>query len=85
MEWTDGMEYQLTKIAKTHIMAVAKLHISGLAIAHFNWTVMSSLCFLASYPVPRMEYSVRGRGYVLAVWMSGNVCVNWNEPKACHA
>jgi len=25
MEWTDGMEYQLTKIAKTHIMAVAKL------------------------------------------------------------
>ena len=28
MEWTDGMEYQLTKIAKTHIMAVAKLHIS---------------------------------------------------------
>jgi len=29
MEWTDGMEYQLTKIAKTHIMAVAKLHISA--------------------------------------------------------
>jgi len=25
MEWTDGMECQLTKIAKTHIMAVAKL------------------------------------------------------------
>ena len=24
-EWTDGMEYQLTKIAKSHIMAVAKL------------------------------------------------------------
>jgi len=32
-----------------------------------------------------MEYSVRGRGYVLVVWMSGDVCVNWNEPKACHA
>ena len=31
-----------------------------------------------------MEYSVRGRSYVLAVWMSGDVCVNWNEPKACH-
>ena len=25
MEWTDGMEYQLTKIAKIYIMAVAKL------------------------------------------------------------
>jgi len=22
---------------------------------------------------------------VLAVWMSGDVCVNWNEPKVCHA
>ena len=31
MEWTDGMEYQLTKIAKTHIMAVAKLHISAVS------------------------------------------------------
>jgi len=31
-----------------------------------------------------MEYSVRGQSYVLAVWMSGDVCVNWNEPKACH-
>jgi len=28
MEWTDGMEFQLTKIAKTHIMAMVKLHIS---------------------------------------------------------
>ena len=27
--------------------------------------------------------SARGRGYVLAVWMSGDVCVNWNEPKVC--
>ena len=25
VEWTDGMEYQLTKIAKTHHVAVAKL------------------------------------------------------------
>jgi len=24
-EWTDGMEYQLTKIAKTHIMAMVRL------------------------------------------------------------
>jgi len=25
MEWTDGMEYQLTKTAKTHIMAMVRL------------------------------------------------------------
>jgi len=25
MEWTDGMEYQLTKIAKTHVMAMVRL------------------------------------------------------------
>jgi len=25
MEWTDGMEYQLTKIAKTHYCGMAKL------------------------------------------------------------
>jgi len=25
MEWTDGMGYQLTKIAKTHIMAMVRL------------------------------------------------------------
>jgi len=31
MEWTDGMEYQLTKIAKTHIMAVAKLRVSAVS------------------------------------------------------
>jgi len=24
MEWTDGMEYQLTKTAKTHIMAMVR-------------------------------------------------------------
>ena len=49
MDWwngTDGMGYQLTKTAKTHIMAVVRLYC--LAIAHYNWTVMSSLCFLAS-------------------------------------
>jgi len=27
MEWTDGIEYQLPKIAKSHIMAVAKLEV----------------------------------------------------------
>jgi len=25
MEWTDGMGYQLIKIAKTHIMAIVRL------------------------------------------------------------
>jgi len=25
MEWTDGMGYQLAKIAKTHIMSVVRL------------------------------------------------------------
>ena len=39
-----------------------------LAIDRFNWTVMSSLCFLASYPGPCAECSSRGRGiYVHAV------------------
>ena len=83
MEWTDVMEYQLTKTAKTHIMAVVRLYC--LAIAHYNWTVMSSLCFLASQPGPCVECSARGQGYVLAVWMSDDVCVDWNEPKACRA
>jgi len=27
MEWSDGMEYQVTKIAKTHIVAVVKLKV----------------------------------------------------------
>ena len=27
MEWTDGMEYQLTQIAKTHSMAMVKLKV----------------------------------------------------------
>jgi len=21
---------------------------------------------------------------VLAAWMPGNMCINWNEPKVCH-
>jgi len=41
MEWTDGMEYQLTIIAKTH-----HRYKCCLAIARFNWTVKSR----ASYP-----------------------------------
>jgi len=43
MEWTDGMEYQLTKIAKTHHRGRGEV----VAITCFNWTVMSSLCFQA--------------------------------------
>jgi len=43
MEWADGMEYQLTKIAKTHHRGRGEV----VAIACFNWTVMSSLCFQA--------------------------------------
>ena len=68
MGWTDGMEYRLTKIAKTHHHGRGK-------VARFNWTVMSSLCFLALYPGPRVACSVRGQGYVLAVLTSGDVCV----------
>ena len=36
-------------------------------------------------PGPCVECSARGQGYVLAVWMSDDVCVDWNEPKACRA
>ena len=62
MEWTDGMEYQLTQIAKLTA-----------------WP-----CKVESAVSPLLT-SARGRGYVLAVWMSGDVCVNWNEPKVCRA
>jgi len=41
MEWTDGMQYQLTIIAKTH-----HRYKCCLAIARFNWTVKCR----ASYP-----------------------------------
>ena len=56
MEWTDGMEYQLTKIAKSHHRG----HGEVVAIACINWTVMSSLRFLALYPGPRTECSACG-------------------------
>ena len=91
MELTDGMEYQLTKIAKTHhhgrgeVVAKCYLAIARfcLAIARLNWTVMSSLCFLASYQACTQNVMcVDNRGHVLAVWMSGDMCVNWNKPKA---
>jgi len=49
-----------------------------------TWT---GLVFLASvfYPRSQAHTWAHGQGDVLAVWMSGDVCVNWNEPKACHA
>ena len=60
MEWTDGMEYQLPKIAKTHIMAVVKLKVLS---HHCSLLHVDEAMFLP--------------------WMSGDVCVNWNEPKVC--
>ena len=40
-----------------------------LTIDRFNWTVTSSLCFLASYPGPCAECLARGRGvYVYVVF-----------------
>jgi len=48
MEWTDGMECQLTKI---HHRGYGEV----VAIAHFNWTVMSSLfSSLVPRPMRRM-------------------------------
>jgi len=59
MEWTDGMEYQLTKIVKTHHCGRGEVVTKYcLAIARLNWTVK---CFLASYPGPCAECSVHGR------------------------
>jgi len=78
MEWTDGMEYQLTKIAKTHHRGRSEVVAKCcLAIARLNWTIMSSLCFLASYQARAQNVlCVDNRGHVLAVWMSGDMCVN---------
>ena len=51
MEWTDGLEYQLTKIAKTHIMAVAKLRISAVS----PLLTSTGLLCLASVLYPRSQ------------------------------
>ena len=90
MEWTDGMEYQLTKIAKTHYRG------RGEVIS----TVLPLLAKLNCYVQPLLSTSLVHRpmrgmfcmwtmlclawitlSMVLTVLMSGDVCGNWNEPK----
>ena len=57
MEWTDGMEYQLTKIAKTHYRSRGKVVSTVLPL-------LAQLDFLALYPGPHAECCACGRGYV---------------------
>ena len=86
MEWTDGMEYLLTKFAKTHHHGCGKVVCAVLPLlASTGLLCLASSYFLALYPGPRVECSARGQGHVLAVLTSGDVCVCWNEPKVCRA
>ena len=69
MEWTDGMEYQLTKIDKTlHCGRGEVVSAVSPLLASIGLLCMSSLCFLASYPGPHAECSVHGEGYVLVYY-----------------
>ena len=85
MEWTGVyvIEYQLTKIAKTHHCGHGKV-VSAVPpmLASTGLLCLASVSSLVPRPTRGM-FCVWMRLYVLAVWMSGDVCVNWNKPKAC--
>ena len=55
MEWTDGMEYQLTKIAKTHHHGRGEVVSAVLPLLTSN----GLLCLAG----PCMECSEHGQGY----------------------
>ena len=93
MEWTDGMDWwngisanQNCQNSLSYVVAVAKY---CLAIAHFNWIVMSSLF---SSLVPRPTHGFCMWTMLCLAWITypwywqcgsipGDVCINWNEPK----
>jgi len=64
MEWTDGMDgwngISANQNSQNSLLWPWRSCKYCLAIAHFNWIVMSTLCFLALYPGPRAECSACG-------------------------
>ena len=81
------MEYQLTKIAKAHYHGCGKVVSTVLPL-------LTSTGFSSLVPRPTCRmFCVWARlclawitlSMVLAAWMPGDMCVNWNEPKVCSA
>ena len=93
MEWTDGMEYQLTKIAKTHYCGRSKVVSTVLPLlASTGLLCLTSVFYPRTRPThamfcmwTRLCLAWITLSVVLAVWMSGDMRVNWNEPKVCRA
>ena len=89
MEWTDGMEYQLTKIAKTHYRGRGEVVSTVLPLlAKLNCYVQPLISSLVHRPMHGMfcMWTMLCLAWItlsmiLAVLMSGDVCGNWNEPK----
>jgi len=90
MEWTDGMEYQLTKIAKTHYHGCGEVVSTVLPLlAQLDCYVQPLFSSLIPRPMHGMfcmwtieaMFGMDNISMVLAAGMSGDVCVNWNEPK----
>ena len=89
MEWTDGMEYQLTKIAKTHYHGCGEVVSTVLPLlAQLDCYVQPLFSSLAPRPMHgmfcmwmRLCLTWITLSMVLAAWMPGDMCVNWNEPK----
>jgi len=64
VEWTDGMEYQLTKIAKTHYCGREVVSIATILPLLVSTGLCLASCFLTLYPDPHAECSACGQGYV---------------------
>ena len=63
MEWTDGMEYQVTKIAKTHYRGRGEVVSTVLSLLASTGLLCLASVF-ALYPGPHTGCSGCGRGYV---------------------
>ena len=89
MEWTDGMEYQLTKIAKTHYRGRGEVVSTVLPLlAQLDCYVQPLFSSLVPRPMCGMfcMWTMLCLAWItlsmdLAAWMPGDVCGNWNEPK----
>ena len=90
MEWTDGMEYQLTKIAKTHYRGRGEVVSTVLPL--LTSTGLLCLTSMFSSLVPRPNRGIFCMwmmlclawitlSMVLAAWMPGDMCGNLNKPK----
>ena len=84
MEWTDGMEYRLTKIAKTHYHGRGEVVSTVLPLlAQLDCYVQPLFSSLVPRPMhgmfcmwTRLCLAWITLSMVLAVWMPGGVCGN---------